>query len=239
MPGILHAPVRLELKVQWSKVILILGLACGLAILLFLTLASPSPKSLTVLVSIILSGLYTLALYLTRGRWTLWLAKHPLRNACLLGVLNAAIVETIFWAVQGAFGAMGVAASSILPLDLFITMPWYAGMVILFVRAQDRRRFPAPLVLLLGGLYETFTDGIVGNMIFGHQMFLPGAWVLLALSFWGFILVYSSMVLPPALLVQRAKARPVPSYPAWADALSPLLWLILYAIFLAILLGAI
>ena len=228
-----------EIKGDRTSVVLVFGLTIVMFIIILMTLLNPTPRSITVLLSIISSGVYTLLLYLTRNRLIPPLAGRPVRNACLLGILNAAIVETIFWSWQSILGSSGVAASSNLLVDFFITMPWYAGMVILFVRAQDRRRFSISAVLLLGGLYETGADGIVGNMVFGHGIFSPGAWVLLAISFWGFILVYSSMVLPPALVIDRAAAKPKPSYPSWVDALSPYLWLILYAIYLAALLGVI
>ncbi len=160
------------------------------------------------------------------------LARHPLRNACLFGIFNAVAIETLFWAYERLLGASGVAASSNLLLDLIITMPWYIGMVIIFTRAQDRRRFSPATVLLLGAVYELGADGIVGGMIFGGGLFSAGAWVLLALAVWEFIPVYASMVLAPALLIDKAPKKPSPSYPAWVDALSPLVWLIPYAIFL-------
>jgi hypothetical protein len=226
-----------EIKEDRTRIVLVFGLAIVTFIILLMTLSNPTPRSITVLISIMSSGVYTLLLYLTRKHWIALLAGRPVRNACLLGIFNAAVVETIFWSWQSILGSSGVAASSNLLVDFIITMPWYTGMVILFVRAQDRRRFSISAILLLGGLYETGADGIVGNMIFGHGMFSPGAWVLLAISFWGFILVYSSMVILPALLIDRAAVNPKPSYPSWVDALSPFLWLILYAIYLAVLLG--
>jgi hypothetical protein len=235
-----NSPIKFnELKEDRTRLVLVFGLAIVMFIILLMTLLNPTPRSITVLISMLSSGVYTLLLYLTRKRWIPLLAGRPVRNACLLGIFNAAVVETIFWSWQSILGSSGVAASSSLLVDFIITMPWYAGMVILFVRAQYRRRFSISAVLLLGGLYETGADGIVGGMIFGHGLFSPGAWVLLAISFWGFILVYSSMVLPSALLISRAGSKPMPSYPSWADALSPFLWLILYALYLAVLLGVI
>jgi hypothetical protein len=112
-------------------------------------------------------------------------------------------------------------------------------MVVIFVWAHNRRRFSNATVLLLGGLYELGADGFVGGMIFGGGLFNPGAWVLLTLAYWEFILVYASMVLPPALLINETPARQKPAGPAWPDALAPLLWLIPFAIYLLILLLAI
>jgi hypothetical protein len=219
-------------KIYWPHIVLAFGLIFGPLILLLSTISSPTPRNITLLLSILTSGLYALVLYMSRDRWIPLLTGHPLRNACLFGIFNAAMVETIFWVCERLVGATGVAASSNLPLDLIITMPWYIGMVVIFVYAQDRRRFSVSTVLLLGAVYELGADGIVGGMLFGGGLFSPGAWVLLALAYWEFIPVYASMVLAPALLIDKAPKKPSPSYPAWVDALSPLVWLIPYAIFL-------
>jgi hypothetical protein len=219
-------------KLRWPRLLLAFGLVFGPLILLLSTWSDPTLRNITLLLSILSSGLYALILYLARDRWMPLLARHPLRNACLFGIFNAVAVETIFWTYERLLGASGVAASFNLLLDLIITMPWYVGMVILFVRAQDRRRFSPAIVLLLGAVYELGADGIVGGMIFGGGLFSPGAWLLLALAFWEFIPVYASMMLPPALLIGKVPKKPSPSYPAWVDALSPLAWLIPYAIYL-------
>jgi len=215
-----------------ARIILAFGLFFGPFILLISTVASPTARNLTLLCSILSSGLYALMLYLTRGTWLPRLAKHPLRNPILFGSLNAAIVEIIFWAWERLLGASGVAASSNLAFDLLFTMPWYIGMVVLFVRAQDRRRFSTAAVLLLGGLYELGADGFLGGMIFGGGLLNWGAWILLALAYWEFIPVYASMVLPPALLVNTRPEKEKPASPAWRDALSPWLWLIPYSVYL-------
>jgi hypothetical protein len=238
----IHVPavfIKTSGNISWSRVLLAFGLIFGPLILVLSTAAQPTPRNVTLLFSILSGGLYALAFYLTRKWWLPLLAAHPVRNACLMGIFNAAMIETIFWAIERLVGASGVAASSNLALDLLITMPWYIGMVVIFVWAQDRRHFPLAVVLLLGAVYETGADGFIGGMIFGGGLFSPGAWVLLALAFWEFIPVYASMVMPPALVVDQNTREPAPAYPAWRDALSPLLWLIPFAIYLAIVLVSI
>jgi len=224
------------MKGGWRSIILAFGLIFGPLILVLSAISGPTPRNLTLMCAILSSGLYGLMLYLSRARWAPRLSKHPLRNAIMLGVFNAALVETIFWAWERLLGASGVAASPNLAADLVITMPWYAGMAAIFVWAQNRRRFSNAAVLLLGGVYELGADGIVGGMIFGGGLLNPGAWVLLALAYWEFIPVYSSMVLPAALLVNVNKRPSLPAYPAWVDAILPLPWLIPYTIYIVILL---
>jgi hypothetical protein len=198
------------------------------------------PANLTILVSTIASGLYTLAFYFTRRWWLLRLSSHPLRNAILLGWFNAAAVETIFWAIEKVFGAHGVAAHPNLLFDLILTMPWYIGMVYLFVGAQNRQRFMLPTLLFLAGLYEFGADGMVGGVIIpiiigeSTAFFTNpiGRAVLTILAFGYFILVYSSLLLPSAWLIAETP-RPEPPYPsAWRDALKPLLWLIPFTVYL-------
>jgi hypothetical protein len=229
----------------WSRRLAAFGLVWGTIALIITTTADPTPKNLTLLVSILASGSYTLTLYVTRRFWLPLLAQRPLRNAILLGIVNAAMIETIFLVFEHVLGAEGVAAHPNLIIDLSITMPWYALMVYAFVNVQNRQRFPPATVLLLGAVYETGADGVVAQVagiVFGESQLLnPSYWVLLALlAFWQFIPVYSSMVLPPTWLIETIPPSPPLPRSAWHDALRPLLWLIpftIYALALVILLG--
>jgi hypothetical protein len=210
-----------------------------MAALLFGAIKDPTPKALTVMIAIPASGLYTVLLYVARRLWLPWLVRRPVRNAVLLGIFNAGVVETVFLVVEKFMGATGVAAHPNLLADLAITMPWYVPMIWTFVRVQNRRHFAAATVLLLGGLYETGADGILAGwllpVVTGKMAILnPGFWLLLVVvMFWGFIPVYSSFVLPSAWVLGAARAdggTPSPPMPhAWRDALKPLFWLIPYA----------
>ena len=196
----------------------------------------PTPHNLTLLFSIIGSGLYTLALYATRLWWLPWAARRPVRNAILLGVFNAAWIEAMFLILQGIFGATDVAASPNLLVDWLLTMPWYMGMVVIFVRVQARRHFSPAVVLLLGAVYEMGADGVVGGQIIPWLTGTPlnglaSLIFLVLLAFWEFILVYSSMVLPPAWVLEALPSAPSSSS-AWWEALKPLLWLIPYTVYL-------
>jgi hypothetical protein len=244
----------------WLRRIVIAGLVWAMILCVLMgAQRGASPEDRTIALSIILSGGYTLLLYWTRSRWLPWLANRPLRKAIILGSLNAAVIETLFLVVEKIMGASGVAAHPNLAMDLLLTMPWYIGMVVIFVRVQHIRRFSPWIVLLLGGLYEIGADGMVGGG-FSGEMFTPAFWLMLpTLYWWLFIPVYSSMVLPPAWIIkmadpslmpahsderktrfQRVRAAykrwitPQPSGPAWRDALRPLLWLIPFVCYLVI-----
>ncbi len=234
----------------WPRRIVWIGLVWAV-VLIVLSGAQEgaSPEDRTLAISIALSGVYTLLLKWSRPWWLPRLASRPLRNAMILGSVNAAVIETLFLVVEKIMGAEGVAAHPNLIMDLLLTMPWYIGMVIIFVRVQHGRRFAPAVVLMLGGLYEAGADGFVGGTFEG-SIFTPAFYLLLPLVFlWMFIPVYSSMVLPPAWVIALAPSPtvesparnrwqrlldPKPSGPAWRDALRPLLWIAPFAIYLLI-----
>jgi hypothetical protein len=89
------------------------------------------------------------------------------RNLTLVISIEASGVYTLllYLAVQTTLGAEGAAAHKNLFLEWLITMPWHAGMVLIFVRVQQRERYSAAAVLLRGAAYEAGADGTVGGLI--------------------------------------------------------------------------
>ena len=227
---------------RWLRWLLILGLVWAQLGLGFSLLSDRSPHNLTLVISIEASGLYTLLLFFMRRLWLPWLPRRPVAGATALGIFNAAVIEALFLAVQTALGAEGVAAHPNLFMDWLLTMPWYIGMVWIFVRVQHRERYAAAAVLLLGALYESGADGTVGGIIvpailgnmpnlLTHSIFLFG------LAFWQFIPVYSSMVLPPAWVLSAGELAPAELGPArLLPALKPLVWLVPYTAYLLVVL---
>jgi hypothetical protein len=226
---------------RWLRWLVIAGIAWALVALGISLLSDRTPRNLTLVISIGASGSYTLLLYLTRRAWLPWLARRPVAGATALGIFNAELVEALFLAVQTALGAEGVASHPNLFMDWLLTMPWYAGMVWIFVRVQRRERYSAAAVLLWGAAYEAVADGTVGGLIVPaimgtladpvqHLVFLFG------LAFWQFISVYSSMVLAPAWVLDAAadgRVGPFVSRPArFAPGLKPFAWLAIYTVYL-------
>jgi len=232
------------MKLTFLDKIVLGGSLWGGAILFLVVIMEPNPENLTLTVSILLSGVYTLVLYLTRGIWLNGLSKKPTINAVILGSINAAVIETLFFFTEKAFGASGVAAHPNLLIDLLMTMPWYIGMVWIFVRVQKTERFPAAIVLLLGALYELGADGIVGGVIITSLMGEPVELanflvLLLAAAFWQFIPVYSSIVLPPAWVLETTPKGGPDEKPRLIRGFLPLIWLIPFTIYLVLFLMAI
>jgi hypothetical protein len=221
--------------------VVIIGSIWGILILLLSVILEPTPENFTLATSIILSGIYTGFIYLTRGIWLPFTAKKPVRNAILVGSLNAAVIETLFLVVEKTFGAEGIAAHPNLLLDLIMTMPWYIGMTWIFVRIQQEERFIPAAVLLLGAIYELGADGVVGGqiipIIMGQPINLLTSWFfMLMIAFWQFIPVYSSMVLPSTLILEASFQEARGDNPIWRRGLLPLLWLIPFTLYLLILL---
>ena len=216
-----------------------MGCLWGLIVLILSVLLDPTPENYTLGVSILLSGTYTWLLFLTRELWIKCLIKQPIRNAILVGSLNAAVIETLFLLVEKAFGASGVAAHPNLLVDLLLTMPWYIGVVWIFVRAQSKERFPGAVVLLLGAIYELGGDGIIGGIILPTLMgfppnFLKFLILMPLMMFWQFIPVYSSIVLPPAWILDFSSQTNPTDSPNLFKGLLPLVWMIPYLVYIVI-----
>ncbi|MGD8605279.1 MAG: hypothetical protein PVF49_11980 [Anaerolineales bacterium] len=224
-----------------AKWLVSIGIPWAVLTLSLITISEPTPENLTLFTSILGSGLYTLLLWLSRPLWLPRISGHPVRNAAIVGTFNAAVIEALFLLMQTVFDSEGIAAYPNLWIDLLLTMPWYIMMVITFTRVQNVRRFSTPTVLLLGAVYEFGADGLVSEILASFsgnsQLLSPAFWVMMAgVIFWQFILVYSSMVLPPAWVLDQAP-RPAPMpWPAWRDALRPLVWLIPFTIYLFVVL---
>jgi hypothetical protein len=228
----------------WSQLgpwIVGLGTVWGLIVAIMASVSDPTPENFTLTASVWIAGLYTLGLRVTRRWWQPKLANRPLRNAIILGAINAAIIETEFLCFEKAFGAQGVAAHPNLIVDLIMTMPWYILMVLTFVKVQHRWRFSAATMLFLGSIYELGADGIVGPLleaISGTSLRLLTLeyWLMMALmGLWLFIPVYSSILLPPAWLVATTEPPEHPTGSAWRAALKPLLWLLPFTVYVIVL----
>jgi len=221
------------MKLTPSGKIVFWGCLWGFGVLILAVLLDPTPENFTLGVSIFLSGLYTWLLYLTQECWIKRLRRKPMRNAILLGSLNAAVIEILFLVVEKAFGAAGVAAHPNLLVDLLLTMPWYIGIVWIFVKIQSRQPYPNSMVLLLGALYELGGDGIIGGILLPSLMGAPPDLleflILIPLAvFWQFIPVYSSIVLAPAWVLRAGLDVDRPDNPRVRAGFLPLLWMAPY-----------
>jgi len=185
---------------------------------------------------------------ITCGAMTIWFWYYGRRTveclACyylpnwlkmlILGLSGALVIETVFWFWEKFTGATGVAAHPNFLLDLLLTMPWYALMVLIFWQVQKRYRYTTAEILLFGGIYELGADGLIGGLYKGNP-WLGIAYGLIGLPI--FITVYSVMMLPLSMLLK--KIRPLTARPITKQnkkvrrslALLPLLGLVPFLIF--------
>jgi hypothetical protein len=222
---------------RYASRLIAVGIAWGLLLALLAAIMDSTPETAALAASIWSAALYTLGLRATRRWWLSCLSGQALRNAVILSIFNACVIEIEFLVFEKIFHAEGIAASPNWIVDLILMVPWYALMALSFVRVQNIWRFSTAAVLFLGAIYELGADGIVGplmGMFFGsRQLFTLQYWLLMFSSaFWGFISVYSSLVLPPAWLVATTEPPGQSPAPAWRAALKPLLWLLPYALYL-------
>ena len=153
-----------------------------------------------------------------------------------MGSLGAAWAECVFWFFEKWFGAVGVAASPNLVLDLVITMPWYVIMLFLLYKVETVYHYTFTEILLLGGLYELGADGLFGQVLEGLTV---QNLILTVMVFPLFVVVYSVIVLPPTYLLRkeiRSTRVNKKGHKYWYGLL-PLLGLIPFALYAFILMG--
>jgi hypothetical protein len=159
------------------------------------------------------------------------------RRFILIGSLGAVWVETAFWAAEKLTGAVGVAASPNLLIDLLVTMPWYVSMLAILWIVYRRHAYHWTTVALLGGVYELGADGILGRVLGGNVISFE--YLLQLVLFFGvFVIVYSPIVLPPVWSTpQESSEQSLANWRRVFSAFLPLLPLIPYGIILIMLFG--
>lgn len=125
----------------------------------------------------------------------------PSMKLFLAGGLGAAFVETEYVAWEHVTGAVGAAASPNLAMDLLETMPWYLLLLLFLGVALKHVRPSLFQLLLLGGVYELMSDGLLGSLIGGT---LTSGWLFLLILIPIFTLVYSPIVVLPVLAVRKS-----------------------------------
>jgi len=198
-------------------------------------------------IAIIISGFSTLLFWLFRNRIKELINKwdiSPKAKFILIGSLCAIYIETVFWVVEKIAGFEGLAAHPNLLIDLLITMPWYVAMITLLWKVETKRKYSYLEILILGGIYDFFTDGIIGSIFSGA--FSPLILVLLVILYPIFFVTYSLIVLTPSFLIEneidllRSETELDRIQNKWILGLYPLLGLLILIVvfFIAIILIA-
>ncbi len=198
-------------------------------------------------IAIIISGCSTLLFWLFRNKIKELLNKwdiSPKAKFILIGSLCAIYIETVFWVVEKIAGFEGLAAHPNLLIDLLITMPWYVAMITLLWKVETKQKYSYLEILILGGIYDFFADGIIGSIFSGA--FSPLILVLLVIIYPIFFIAYSLIVLTPSFLLEneidllRSETELSRIHNKWILGLYPLLGfsILIVVFFIAILLIA-
>ncbi|UCC91617.1 MAG: hypothetical protein JSV39_04915 [Candidatus Aenigmatarchaeota archaeon] len=211
-------------------------LLLGIWTLLSMALLIFSGPTIFAATGILISGLSTLLFWIFRKPVSGVVSKlrtSPKKKFVLIGSLGAVWVEFEFWALEKVFG-VSLAANPDLFLDLLVTMPWYIIMVFLLWKVETKYSYSLFAILIYGGIYDFFADGILGLVLRTWEMSL-GNLVLLLITFPVFVLSYSFIVFPPSYLLREeiSKMRTEPRKGGLAKylyGLLPLVGLLAYGI---------
>jgi hypothetical protein len=198
-------PSRSVLRGSLSRKLYVLLMSAYAVVLVPYTLFyDRSPYELTQLAAIsTCAAVFSLGVWRRDDLQRIWsgLSIGPSKKIFLAGGLGALFVETEYVVWQHVMGATGAAASPNLVLDLLETMPWYL-LLLAFIGVALRHVRPSLFqMLLLGGVYELMSDGLLGSVL-GRT--LGSDWLFLLILVPIFTLVYSPIVALPALSVWKS-----------------------------------
>ena len=117
----------------------------------------------------------------------------------IIGGLFAFLLESEFWLVRTIFN-VAITAHQNYFINLGLTMPWYLGMTFLFYKVQKKYKYSLYSILILGGIYSFFIEGVVKTLLGGVP--LP-FFILFALIFPINVLSYSCVVFCPSVLLRE------------------------------------
>lgn len=152
----------------------------------------------------------------------------------VIGALAAAWVEFEFWSMEIISGVRGIAANPNFFLDLLATMPWYIIMTFLLWKVLTKYSYSLYAILIYGGIYDFFADGILGTIINTGSFPSAQQFISLLINFPVFVITYSFIVLVPVGLLREeiVKAEQDKGIAKYIYGLLPLLGLIPYGIVL-------
>lgn len=181
-----------------KKLLFGIWLSVSMALLIF------SGPTIFAATGILISGFSTLLFWIFRKPVSSVASKlriSPKKKFILIGSIGAVWVEFEFWVLEKVFG-VSLAANPDLFLDLLVTMPWYIIMVFLLWKVETKYSYSLFAILIYGGIYDFFADGILG-IVLGTWGLSLGNLVLLLITFPVFVLSYSFIVFPPSYLLRE------------------------------------
>jgi hypothetical protein len=165
-----------------NRAVAVATLTCGLLAFVFWTFGQP------------------LINYIVLRPWPKWL------KVLTVGLSGAIVIETVFWFWEKVIGAVGVSVSSNLLISIALTLPVYIMFLLLFWWIQKKYHYTTSEILVLGGIYQLGAETVMGTMFQGSLV-----WGLVygTIGLPIFMIVYSAMMLPLAMLVKMIRPTAV------------------------------
>jgi hypothetical protein len=176
-------------------------------ILLIVWLSGPDNNNKVVATAVLTVGLLSFLFYEENNVFTNWLARNNrfvFLKFMSLGLIGAIVVEFIFWFWERAFGVLGVVANHDLFINWLVTLPIYFFVLLSFWFIQKRKNYSLGRVFVIGGIYELIAEGLIGGFFKG-SILLGLVYGLIGLPI--FMVVYSLMLLPPAIFLKKIRSR--------------------------------
>lgn len=221
------------------RIFVCIGVIYGITISLLGAAANTTGENIAIFFAIVLLGMYTLMLYFTRRLWVPPLInEHTLRNAGLIAFANAVFVKTIILFLEQMLQSNTATTGLPAILNLLITLPWYAGLIYLFIPIQQKNHYHWTVVLLLAGLYEFIlnlgVNGIMLPWLSGQPITIIDSFLELSLTgYWQFVILDSPIFFVIAWILEKFSSPTLPSKSSFRQAFRPLVWIFPYLVYFA------
>jgi uncharacterized membrane protein len=127
---------------KWLQVIVIIGLISGLAISILGAAYNSTIENMTMLMTILFSGIYSLFLFLSRKRWVKLIAEgNTTKNISIFAIANAFFIIFIGMFNEQLIKSSSSSASISSSFNLLNSIPWLIGIILIFIPIQKKQRF--------------------------------------------------------------------------------------------------
>ncbi len=228
-------PSRKPLKLL--NILVLIGILFGLVISILGAAYNTTIENLTMLMSILFSGIYSLLLFFSRKYWVPFVTgENVVKNTTIFAVANTLFIIFIGKLNEQLVETSSSSVSMSSNFNLLTSIPWLVGIILIFISVQKKYHFSWTIVLLLSGLYEfsveTVQNGILIPLLSGQSInFFNTVSDLLVLDFWQFVILHSPIYL---VIFWALEDSPIPEgkkeRSGWG-AFKPLLWLFPYSIY--------
>lgn len=236
-----ESPLELTKPPKWLRILAWVGLVYGLVVSVLGTAINATAENLTMLLAILFSGSYALLLFLTRKVWAPAVASDSAtRNAAIFAVANAFFISFIMKLCAQLVQVNTGGGNNISNYDLLVSVPWLVGLILLFIPVQQKHRFSWPLLLILGAFYEfimeVWLNGLFIPLLSGKSIeFFYNYSDLFIFGFWQFAILYSPIYLVIGWITEKMPEPLEEKKKSFQDAMKPLICLVPYTAYIAIL----